>query len=147
MGGGKVCERGSAVVPTRANRRVDQRRTIMSKQDARNCTKSSDAHNTNGKIDIFFRHEIEQSRKLRRFVSARSELENICAMCFGRARFGPQDARIWRGLKVMIRNDAPGVFPSGGLKQRSKRVYRAQFDVDITGTGQKAREQTAPLLG
>src|SRR5882724_6735844 len=119
----------------------------MCEQNARNCAKTPDAHHTNGKIDIYLCHEIEQSRKLRRRISARSELENICALRFRRACFGSQGARIWRDLKVMKRNDAPDIFPSGGLKQRPKRIYRAQFDVDIAGTGQKAREQIAPLLG
>src|SRR6266853_3170474 len=141
----KFFERHLAFDVRVAKRSIDEDRSSACEQKTRNCAKFTDPHRTYGKIDIFLCGEVEQSRELHRGVGARRNFENICAMRFRRACFAAQGTRTWCRFETMKRNDSAHILLPRQFEDRAESRRRAQFDVDIPGLAQTAREQIAPL--
>src|ERR1700704_1420345 len=73
-----------------AERNIYKSRSTTGEEHTGSCAQSTDSHRAHSNIRVLGHDEIDQSRQLRRSVSACRQLENIRAIRLCRARFVSQ---------------------------------------------------------
>src|SRR6516225_6042032 len=125
---------------------VIERGAAIREQKPRNSAEFPDPHRAHGNVQIFVGDEIDELAKLRWFVGARHDFENVGTVCFRSRRLGAQAEPRWRGSKIMERKNYARMSHSSPREQWFERARETQFHIEVFRMRQKSGKQFAAFL-